>query len=163
MELGVIMSKKVETTFYLTDELVTALKIKAVKEKRKYSDVADELLRQGLELPKVEPAVKGCQALKTSMIALPVIVWAVVSLALITAMLMLAPLRFFYHVVNAQSFSKKSSTNCEGNVCHTTVCINNNCQTSVSNPTQLLNSMPQLKSHGLLSNSIQQLLNSTNP
>jgi hypothetical protein len=89
-------------------------------------------------------------------------IWKI-TLALITAMLMLASLGYFYHVANAQSFSKKSSTNCEGNVCHTTVCINNNCQTSVSNPTQLLNSMPQLKSHGLLSNSIQQLLNSTNP
>jgi hypothetical protein len=35
MELGVIMSKKVKTTFYLTDEVITALKIKAVKEKAK--------------------------------------------------------------------------------------------------------------------------------
>jgi len=89
-------------------------------------------------------------------------IWKI-TLALITAMLMLAPLGYFYHVANAQSFSKKSSTNCEGNVCHTTVCVNNNCQTSVSNPAELLNSMAQLKSRGLLSNSIQQLLNSTNP
>jgi hypothetical protein len=86
-------------------------------------------------------------------------IWKI-TLALITAMLMLAPLGYFYHVANAQSFAKKSSTNCEGNVCHTTVCINNNCQTSVSNPAKLLNS---IKSHGLLSNSIQQLLNSSNP
>jgi hypothetical protein len=86
-------------------------------------------------------------------------IWKITS-ALITAMLMLAPLGYFYHVANAQSFSKKSSTNCEGNVCHTTMCINNNCQTSVSNPAELLNS---IKSHGLLSNSIQQLLNSSNP
>jgi hypothetical protein len=35
--------------------------------------------------------------------------------------------------------------------------------TLVSNPAELLNSMAQIKSHGLLSNSIQQLLNSTNP
>lgn len=42
------MSKKVETTLYLSDEVVTALKIKAVKAHRKYSDVADELLRQSL-------------------------------------------------------------------------------------------------------------------
>jgi len=43
-------------------------------------------------------------------------IWKI-TLALITAMLMLAPLGYFYHVANAQSFSKKSSTNCEGNVC----------------------------------------------
>jgi hypothetical protein len=59
-----------------------------------------------------------------------------------------------------ETSSKKSSTNCEGKVCHTIVCINNNCQTSVSNPAELLR---QLKSQGLLSNSIQQLLNLTNP
>ena len=86
-----------------------------------------------------------------------------ITLALITAILMSAPLGYSYHVANAQSFSKKSSTNCENGVCHTLTCIDNNCQTSVSNPTQLLNSMPQLKLHGLLSNSLQQLLNSTNP
>jgi hypothetical protein len=89
-------------------------------------------------------------------------IWKI-TLALITAMLMLAPLGYSYHEANAQSFSKKSSTNCEGGVCHTTVCINNNCQTSVSKPAELLNLMAQLKSHGLLSNSIQQLLNSSNP
>ena len=89
-------------------------------------------------------------------------IWKI-ALALITAMLMSAPLGCSYHVANAQSFSKKSSSNCEGNVCHTTVCINNNCHASVSNSAELLNSVPQIKSHGLLSNSIQQLLNSTNP
>ena len=89
-------------------------------------------------------------------------IWKI-ALVLITAILMSAPLGYSYHVANAQSFSKKSSANCEGDVCHTTVCINNNCHTSVSNPAELLNSMAQIKSHGLLSNSIQQLLNSTNP
>ena len=34
---------------------------------------------------------------------------------------------------------------------------------SLSNPAELLNSMAQIKSHGLLSKSIQQLLNSSNP
>ena len=58
MSLETIVSKKSETTFYLTDEVITALKIKEVKEKRKYSDVADELLRKGLDLPKTEPVVK---------------------------------------------------------------------------------------------------------
>jgi hypothetical protein len=86
-----------------------------------------------------------------------------VTLVLFTAMLMSATLGYSYNVANAQSSSKKSSTNCENDVCHTLTCIDNNCQTSVSNPTQLLNSMPQLKLHGLLSNSLQQLLNSTNP
>ena len=89
-------------------------------------------------------------------------IWKV-ALVLITAMFMSAPLGYSYHVANAQSFSKKSSTNCEGDVCHTTVCINNTCHASLSNPAVLLNSMPQIKSHGLFSNSIQQLLNSTNP
>ena len=37
------------------------------------------------------------------------------------------------------------------------------CHASLSNPAELLNSMAQIKSHGLLSNSIQQLLNSSNP
>ena len=86
-------------------------------------------------------------------------IWKI-TLALITAMLMLAPLGYSYHVANAQSFSKKSSTNCEGNVCHTTVCIDKNCQTSGSNPAELVR---QLKSHGLPSNVIQQFLNSPNP
>jgi plasmid stability protein len=48
------VDKKSETTFYLRDDVIEALKIKAVKEKRKYSDVAEELLRKGLDLPKVE-------------------------------------------------------------------------------------------------------------
>lgn len=86
-----------------------------------------------------------------------------VALVLFTMMLLAAALGYTYHVIYAQSFSKKSSTNCEGDVCRTLVCINNNCHTIISNPTQLLNSMPEIKSHGLLSNSIQQLLNSTNP
>jgi hypothetical protein len=58
MQVETVMDKKSETTFYLTDDVITALKIKAVKEKRKYSDVADELLRKGLDLPKAEPTVK---------------------------------------------------------------------------------------------------------
>jgi hypothetical protein len=86
-------------------------------------------------------------------------IWKV-TLGLIAAILISAPLGYSYHIANAQSFSKKSSTNCEGDVCHTTACINNNCHTSLSNTAELLS---QIKSHGLLSNSIQQLLNSTNP
>lgn len=89
-------------------------------------------------------------------------IWKI-TLALLATTLMSAALEYSYNVANAQDFSKSSSTKCESDVCHTTICINNNCQTSVSNPTQLLNSIPQIKSHGLLSNSIQQLLNSTNP
>ena len=88
-------------------------------------------------------------------------IWKI-TLALITAMLMLAPLGYSYHEANAQSFSKKSSTNCENDVCHTLTCVNSNCQTSVSNPSQLLNSRPQIKAHGLLSDLIQQFLNSAN-
>jgi hypothetical protein len=83
-----------------------------------------------------------------------------VALVLFTGMLMAAA--FGSHVVYAQSFSKKSSTNCEGDVCRTFECTNNTCHTSISKNEQL-NSMPQIKSHGLVSNSIQQLLNSTNP
>ena len=86
-----------------------------------------------------------------------------VALVLITTMLLATALGYTYHVIYAQSFSKKSSTNCEGDVCRTLVCVNNICHTSISNPAELLNSMPEIKSHGLLSNSIQQLLNSTNP
>jgi hypothetical protein len=90
-------------------------------------------------------------------------IWTTVTLVLFTAMVMLVVLGYSYHAANAQSFSKSSSTKCEGDICHTTICINNNCQTSASNPTQLLNSIPQIKSDGLLSHSIQQLLNSTHP
>jgi hypothetical protein len=83
---------------------------------------------------------------------------ATVALVLFTAMLMSSALGYSYHMANASS-----SANCEGDECHTSICINNNCHTSVSNLTQQLNSMVQSKVHGLLSNSIQQLLNSTNP
>ena len=86
-----------------------------------------------------------------------------VALVVFTTMLVAAALGYTYHVVYAQSFSKKSSTNCEGDVCHTSTCINNNCHTLVSNLTRQLNSMVQTKMHGLLSNSVQQLLNSTSP
>jgi hypothetical protein len=69
-------------------------------------------------------------------------IWRTVALVLFTAMLMSAVLGYSYHVANAQSFSKKnSSTRCEDDVCHTSICINKNCQTSVSNPAQLLNSI----------------------
>jgi len=85
-----------------------------------------------------------------------------VALVLFTALLVPVVLEYSYHMADA--FSKKSSTNCEGDVCHTSICINNNnCHTLVSNLTQQLDSMVQTKMHGLLSNSIQQLLNSTNP
>jgi len=84
-----------------------------------------------------------------------------VILVLFIAMLTAVSLEYPYHMVNA--FSKKSSTNCEGDVCHTSICINNDCHTLVSNLTQQLNSMVQTKMHGLLSNSVQQLLNSTSP
>ena len=42
-----------------------------------------------------------------------------VALVLFTAMLMSSALEYSYHVANAQSFTKRSSTNCEGDVCHT--------------------------------------------
>ena len=85
-----------------------------------------------------------------------------VALVLFTAMLVPVVLEYSYHMADA--FSKKSSTNCEGDVCHTSICINNNnCHTLVSNLTQQLDSMVQTKMHGLLSNSVQQLLNSTSP
>lgn len=86
-------------------------------------------------------------------------IWSTVLLVLFTAILMPAALEYSYHMANAQSFSKSSSTKCEGDTCYSSICVNNNCHTSVSNPTEVLNSMP----HGILSNSIKQLLNSTNP
>ena len=73
-------------------------------------------------------------------------IWTTVALVLFTPMLMSAVLGYSYHVTNAQSFSKCSSTKCEDDTCYTSTCINNNCHTSVSNPTELLNSMPQIKS-----------------
>jgi hypothetical protein len=73
-------------------------------------------------------------------------IWTTVALVLFTAMLISAVLGYSYHVANAQSFSKSSSTKCEDDTCYTSICINNSCHTSVSNPAQLLNSMPQIKS-----------------
>jgi len=49
-----ILPGKIETTLYLSDELSTALKMKAVQEKRRYSDVAEELLRQSLGLKEIK-------------------------------------------------------------------------------------------------------------
>ena len=86
-----------------------------------------------------------------------------VAIVLFTTMLMILPVVLDYSNHMADAFSKKSSTNCEGDVCHTSICINNNCHTLVSNLTQQLDSMVQTKMHGLLSNSIQELMNSTNP
>jgi len=49
-----ILAGKTETTLYLSDELSMALKIKAVQEKRRYSDVAEDLLRQSLGLKEIK-------------------------------------------------------------------------------------------------------------
>ena len=71
---------------------------------------------------------------------------ATVALVLFTAMLMSAALGYSYNAAHASSFTKRSSTNCEGDVCHSLICINENCHRSVS-----------------ALNSTQQLLNSTKP
>lgn len=42
--------KKTQTVFYLSDEVITALKMKAVQEKKRYSELAEKLLREGLGL-----------------------------------------------------------------------------------------------------------------
>ena len=49
-----ILAGKTETTLYLSDELSMALKMKAVQEKRRYSDVAEDLLRQSLGLKDIK-------------------------------------------------------------------------------------------------------------
>ena len=49
-----ILAGKTETTLYLSDELSIALKMKAVQEKRRYSDVAEDLLRQSLGLKEIK-------------------------------------------------------------------------------------------------------------
>jgi len=46
--------RKVETTLYLSDELSTALKMRAVQEKRRYSDIAEDLLRKSLGLEQLK-------------------------------------------------------------------------------------------------------------
>jgi hypothetical protein len=70
---------------------------------------------------------------------------AMVALVLFTAMCMSAALGYSYNAANASSF-KRSSTNCEGDVCHSLICVNENCHRAVS-----------------ALNSTQQLLNSTKP
>jgi len=54
-----ILAGKTETTLYLSDELSMALKMKAVKEKRRYSDVAEDLLRQSLGLKEIKREKKA--------------------------------------------------------------------------------------------------------
>jgi hypothetical protein len=44
--------------------------------------------------------------------------------ALYTAMLMSATLGYSYNATNASSFTKRGSTYCEGDVCHSLICIN---------------------------------------
>ena len=66
-----------------------------------------------------------------------------IALVLFTAMLMSAALGYSYNAANASSLTKRSSTNCEGDVCHSLICINDKCHRSVSalNSTrQILNS-----------------------
>jgi len=50
---------KVETILYLSDELSTALKMRAVQEKRRYSDIAEDLLRQSLGLKELKKVQKS--------------------------------------------------------------------------------------------------------
>jgi hypothetical protein len=38
-------------------------------------------------------------------------------------------------LANAELNMKKSSTTCDGDTCHTVVCVNNNCQSSSTNST----------------------------
>jgi len=54
-----ILAGKTETTLYLSHELSMALKMKAVKEKRRYSDVAEDLLRQSLGLKEIKREKKA--------------------------------------------------------------------------------------------------------
>ena len=54
-----ILAGKTETTLYLSDEVSMALKMKAVKEKRRYSDVAEDLLRQSLGLKEIKREKKA--------------------------------------------------------------------------------------------------------
>ena len=54
-----ILAGKTETTLYLSDELSMALKMKAVQEKRRYSDVAEDLLRQSLGLKEIKREKKA--------------------------------------------------------------------------------------------------------
>jgi hypothetical protein len=39
------------------------------------------------------------------------------------------------NLVNAELHMKKSSTTCDGEACHTVVCVNNDCQSSSTNTT----------------------------
>jgi len=55
-----------------------------------------------------------------------------VALVLFTTMLMSAALGYSYNAANASSFTKRSSTNCQGDVCHSLICINDKCHRSVS-------------------------------
>jgi hypothetical protein len=50
--------KKIETTFHLSDEVVTALKMKAVQEKRRFSEVVEDALREYLSLGKLKKEKK---------------------------------------------------------------------------------------------------------
>lgn len=67
-----------------------------------------------------------------------------VAIVLFTCMLMIAALAYSYHIVNARKLiggthiTTNHTTNCNGDVCQTLVCINNKCHRS--NPDQGANS-----------------------
>jgi hypothetical protein len=50
---------KVETSFHLSKEVIEALKIKAVKEGKRFSRIAEEGLRQYMGLPPIKPPKKS--------------------------------------------------------------------------------------------------------
>ncbi|MGA9154978.1 MAG: hypothetical protein WBZ36_30715 [Candidatus Nitrosopolaris sp.] len=52
----------IESTFHLSEEVVRALKLRAVNENKKFSRVAEEGLRQYLGLPKFQKKEKPRKA-----------------------------------------------------------------------------------------------------
>ena len=48
----------VEATFHIPEDVIRALKMKAVRENKRFSKVAEDALRQYLRLPNVESATK---------------------------------------------------------------------------------------------------------
>ena len=63
-----------KTTIDLPDDLIRELKFRAVRDRRKFKDLAAELLRSGLTVPNAKPKKSGRPLIiKDKMTGLPVI------------------------------------------------------------------------------------------
>lgn len=68
------------------------------------------------------------------------VILTIIVAVIFTAMLIAPIPEYTYNEANAKIFIKKSSNNCNGDFCQSETCVNNDCHTSASNSTVVLNS-----------------------